>query len=216
MAIAQPPKRPLARKRARAHTPAPPTAQPPRQTKPPSGTPTHASSPHTSNASKNTPPWRNASNSPAPHGSASNSNATAPSSTHKSTHHRATTYSIKPPYKPLAAPNRSHHFPHKSPPKPEKSASPTNSHSATNSPVEALFWGATPIGGLLPPIRLRCRAIASPQYARLSVLCSRQPACASNLRAYARFFLGGYAYWRPTAPNTAPLPCYCLSAIRTS
>ena len=167
MAIAQPPKRPLARKRARAHTPAPPTAQPPRQTKPPSGTPTHASSPHTSNASKNTHPWRNASNSPAPHGSASNSNATAPSSTHKSTHHRATTYSTKPPYKPLVAPNRSHHFPHKSPPKPEKSASPTNSHSATNSPVEALF-------------------------------------------------LGGYAYWRPNAPNTAPLPCYCLSAIRTS
>ena len=78
------------------------------------------------------------------------------------------------------------------------------------------FWGATPIGGLLPPIRLRCRAIAYRQYARLSVLCSRQPACASNLRAYARFFLGGYAYWRPTAPNTAPLPCYCLSAIRTS
>ena len=217
MTIAQPPKRPLARKRARTHTPALPTAQPPRQTKPPSGTPTHASSPHTSNASKNTHPWRNASNSPAPHGSASNSNATAPSSTHKSTHHRATTYSTKPPYKPLAAPNRSHHFPHKSPPKPEKSASPTNSHSATNSPVEALFlglrllaaycppygsaavllpignthvlacyvlgsrlapatcehthaffWGATPIGGLLPPIRLRCRAIASPQYARLA------------------------------------------------
>ena len=199
MAIAQPPKRPLARKRARAHTPAPPTAQPPRQTKPPSGTPTHASSPHTSNASKNTHPWRNASNSPAPHGSASNSNATAPSSTHKSTHHRATTYSTKPPYKPLAAPNRSHHFPHKSPPKPEKSASPTNSHSATNSPVEALFFGATPIGGLLPPIRLRCRAIASPQYARLSVLCSRQPACADYLRAYARFFWG-YAPMR--SPNT--------------
>ena len=248
MAIAQPPKRPLARKRARAHTPAPPTAQPPRQTKPPSGTPTHASSPHTSNASKNTHPWRNASNSPAPHGSASNSNATAPSSTHKSTHHRATTYSTKPPYKPLAAPNRSHHFPHKSPPKPEKSASPTNSHSATNSPVEALFlglrllaaycppygsaavllplrnthvlacyvlgsrlapatcehthaffWGATPIGGLLPPIRLRCRAIAYRQYARLSVLCSRQPACADYLRAYARFFWG-YAPMR--SPNT--------------
>ena len=248
MAIAQPPKRPLARKRARAHTPAPPTAQPPRQTKPPSGTPTHASSPHTSNASKNTHPWRNASNSPAPHGSASNSNATAPSSTHKSTHHRATTYSIKPPYKPLAVPNRSHHFPHKSPPKPEKSASPTNSHSATNSPVEALFlglrllaaycppygsaavllplrnthvlacyvlgsrlapatcehthaffWGATPIGGLQPPIRLRCRAIAYRQYARLSVLCSRQPACADYLRAYARFFWG-YAPMR--SPNT--------------
>ena len=67
--------------------------------------------------------------------------ATAPSSTHKSTHHRATTYSTKPPYKPLAVPNRSHHFPHKSPPKPAKSASPTNSHSATNSPVEALFFG---------------------------------------------------------------------------
>ena len=151
MAIAQPPKRPLARKRARAHTPAPPTAQPPRQTKPPSGTPTHASSPHTSNASKNTHPWRNASNSPAPHGSASNSNATAPSSTHKSTHHRATTYSIKPPYKPLAAPNRSHHFPHKSPPKPEKSASPTNSHSATNSPVEALFLGLRLLAAYCPP-----------------------------------------------------------------
>ena len=158
MAIAQPPKRPLARKRARAHTPAPPTAQPPRQTKPPSGTPTHASSPHTSNASKNTHPWRNASNSPAPHGSASNSNATAPSSTHKSTHHRATTYSIKPPYKPLAAPNRSHHFPHKSPPKPEKSASPTNSHSATNSPVEALFLG------------LRLLAAYCPQYGSAAVL----------------------------------------------
>ena len=151
MAIAQPPKRPLARKRARAHTPAPPTAQPPRQTKPPSGTPTHASSPHTSNASKNTHPWRNASNSPAPHGSASNSNATAPSSTHKSTHHRATTYSTKPPYKPLAAPNRSHHFPHKSPPKPEKSASPTNSHSATNSPVEALFLGLRLLAAYCPP-----------------------------------------------------------------
>ena len=61
------------------------------------------------------------------------------------------------------------------------------------------FWGATPIGGLLPPIRLRCRAIAYRQYARLSVLCSRQPACADYLRAYARFFWG-YAPMR--SPNT--------------
>ena len=70
---------------------------------------------------------------------------------------------------------------------------------ATCEHTHAFFWGATPIGGLLPPIRLRCRAIASPQYARLSVLCSRQPACADYLRAYARFFWG-YAPMR--SPNT--------------
>lgn len=42
------------------------------------------------------------------------------------------------------------------------------------------------------------------------------PILTPRLAHQSKRFFWGYAYWRPTAPNTAPLPCYCLSAIRTS